>query len=75
MSPEQLYKASWVNGELTMCLRMGDMHVHRARYRVDGAMEFVDIEYQPTDSRRWTRTVNVTGDSCKAILKDILKVL
>ena len=71
MTSEQLEKCAWVNGYLNAAMRTADLDVHRVRYRVDGAEEFVDVVFD----NRYTKTTCVTGDSCKAIMADVLKVV
>jgi hypothetical protein len=52
-------------------MRTADLDIHRVRYRVDGAEEFVDVVFD----NRYTKTACVTGDSMKAIMADVLKVV
>ena len=45
--------------------------MRRVRYTVDGAEERVTVIFD----NGYTKRVNVTGDSCKAIMADVLKVV
>lgn len=71
MNEVQQDKCAWVNGYLSATLREADLDVWRLRYRVDGAEEFVDVIFE----NRYTKRACVTGDSKKAIIRDVLKVV
>lgn len=71
MTPEQQEKCTWVNGYLSSTLREGGMNVQRLRYRIDGVEEFVDVIF----SNNYVKRVCVTGDSCRAIIQDVLKAV
>ena len=71
MNEIQQEKCAWVNGYLSSTLREADLDVWRLRYRVDGAEEFVDVLF----SNNYVKQVRVTGDSKKAIIADVLKVV
>lgn len=71
MNDVQQEKCAWVNGYLSATLREADLDVWRLRYRVDGAEEFVDVLF----SNNYVKQVRVTGDSKKAIIADVLKVV
>ena len=71
MSPQQQIIQVWVNGELSAALANADIDVRRVRYTVDGAEERVTVIFD----NGYTKRVNVTGDSCKAIMADVLKVV
>ena len=71
MTSEQLEKCVWVNGYLSAALANADIDVRRVRYTVDGAEERVTVIFD----NGYTKRVNVTGDSCKAIMADVLKVV
>lgn len=45
--------------------------VESITYRVDGCVEYADIRF----INGHTRSVNVTGDSCLAILHDVYRAL
>ena len=71
MNDVQKEKCAWVNGYLSSTLREADLDVWRLRYRVDGAQEFVDVIFE----NHYMKQVCVTGDSKKAIIADVLKVV
>ena len=71
MNDVQQEKCVWVNGYLSACLANTNLDVRRVRYTVDGAEERVTVIFD----NGYTKSVNVTGDSCKAILADVLKVV
>ena len=71
MNEVQQEKCVWVNGYLSSTLREADLDVWRLRYRISGAEEFVDVVFD----NRYTKTTCVTGDSKKAIIADVLKVV
>lgn len=68
MNDVQMEKAEFTK-VFAHSLRMADLGVRNARYRLDGAMEYVDLTFD----NGHMKTVNVTGDSCKAIMLDVLK--
>ena len=71
MNDIQQEKCAWVNGYLSAALANADIDVRRVRYTVDGAEELVTVIFD----NGYTKRVNVTGDSCKAIMADVLKVV
>lgn len=72
MSPEQAVKQAWVEGPLTYALKTAEcIDVRRLRYRVSGSRERVEVEFD----NGYAKAVDVTGDSHKAILADVLKVV
>lgn len=71
MNEVQMEKCAWVNGYLSATLREADLDVWRLRYRISGAQEFVDVLF----SNNYVKQVCVTGDSKKAIIADVLKVV
>lgn len=71
MNEVQQEKCAWVNGYLSAALANADIDVRRVRYTVDGAEERVTVIFD----NGYTKRVNVTGDSCKAIMADVLKVV
>lgn len=71
MNAEQTIKREFVN-RLSFAVTMDDrMDVRNLRYRIDGTREFVDVTYR----NGYTKRVNVTGDSCKALAMDVLKAI
>lgn len=75
MTPEQQEKCTWVNGYLDACLRNADLNVRRVRYLVSGVEERVEIEFDSYGRKSWTKAVNVTGDSPKGIMLDVLRII
>lgn len=71
MNEVQQEKCAWVNGYLSATLREAGLDVWRLRYRVSGAEEFVDVLF----NNHYMKQVCVTGDSMKAIMADVLKVV
>lgn len=71
MNDVQQEKCVWVNGYLSATLANANLDVRRVRYSVDGAEERVTIIFD----NGYTKRVNVTGDSMKAIMADVLKVV
>lgn len=55
---------------LSFALKADDRFgLHSLTYRVDGSEETVRIRYK----NGYTKSVNVTGDSCRGIWADLLK--
>ena len=71
MNEIQQEKCVWVNGYLSAALANANLDVRRVRYTVDGAEERVTVIFD----NGYTKRVEVTGDSCKAIMADVLKVV
>lgn len=71
MNEVQQEKCVWVNGYLSAALANANLDVRRVRYTVDGAEERVTVIFD----NGYTKRVKVTGDSCKAIMADVLKVV
>lgn len=71
MNDVQQEKCAWVNGYLSATLANADLDVRRVRYSVDGPEERVTVIFD----NGYTKRVNVTGDSMKAIMADVLKVV
>lgn len=71
MTEEQMEKCAWTNGYLNAALRTANLDINRVRYRVDGPEEFVDVMFD----NRYVKTACVTGDSMKAIMADVLKIV
>lgn len=70
MTPTQEIKQTWVNNYLSPTLKMVDrLDIRGLRYRIDGASEYVDITF----NNGYLKAVNVTGDSEKAIIEDVLR--
>jgi hypothetical protein len=71
MNDVQQEKCVWVNSYLSATLANANLDVRRVRYSVDGAEERVTVIFD----NGYTKRVNVTGYSMKAIMADVLKVV
>lgn len=69
---EAYSKRQWVNTYVDAMFKTSErMDIDSIRYRIDGAEEYVIVTFK----NGYTKRVCVTGDSDKAILMDILKVV
>ncbi len=76
LTDEQIRKAVYVEVDLGRALREATWgYVERCEYVVHGPEEYVVVTFNVVAIEPCTLTVNVTGDSRWAILKDVMKAV
>ena len=72
MSPAQEERRQWVNTYLSTAFHMAErLDVRTLRYFVDGSSERVEITF----NNGYVKKVDVTGDSDRAVIHDVLKAV